>query len=200
MSDLTTESFLACLRRFIARRGKPTLMWSDHSTNFVGIFSRNYWNFYTPRKLTNRFLFQPRYYLAVHSWKSSSLWRIMGGCSEEPQDTHVLNSWKCQAKLWRTDNSSLTDRGMPEQSSTWYVTSLRKYSKWKQPSKNLHKGNVVVLREDGMVPTQWPIARIVETHQGKDGLVRVVTLKTKNGVHTRPATKVALLLSCEEHD
>ena len=84
--------------------------------------------------------------------------------------------------------------------SSEYVTNLRKYSKWKQLSKNLHKGDVVVLREDGMVPTQWPIARIVETHQGKDGLVRVVTLKTKNGVYTRPATKVALLLSCEEHD
>ncbi len=31
--DLTTESFIACLRRFIA---KPTLIWSDHGTNFVG--------------------------------------------------------------------------------------------------------------------------------------------------------------------
>ena len=26
VSDLTSESFIACLRRFIARRGKPTLM------------------------------------------------------------------------------------------------------------------------------------------------------------------------------
>ncbi len=37
VSDLTSESFIACLRRFIARRGKPTLMWSDHGTNFVGV-------------------------------------------------------------------------------------------------------------------------------------------------------------------
>ena len=36
VSDLTTEAFLACLRRFISRRGKPTLIWSDHRTNFVG--------------------------------------------------------------------------------------------------------------------------------------------------------------------
>ena len=36
MSDLTTEAFIAALRRFIARRGKPALIWSDHGSNFVG--------------------------------------------------------------------------------------------------------------------------------------------------------------------
>ena len=36
VSDLTTEAFVACLRRFISRRGKPTVIWSDHGTNFVG--------------------------------------------------------------------------------------------------------------------------------------------------------------------
>ncbi|XP_055924888.1 uncharacterized protein LOC129956901 [Argiope bruennichi] len=34
--DLTTESFLACLRRFIARRSKPSIIWSDNATNFKG--------------------------------------------------------------------------------------------------------------------------------------------------------------------
>lgn len=33
VSDLT---FLACLRRFISRREKPNLIWSDHGTNFIG--------------------------------------------------------------------------------------------------------------------------------------------------------------------
>ena len=36
VSELTTEAFLAYLRHFISRPGKPTLIWSDHSTNFVG--------------------------------------------------------------------------------------------------------------------------------------------------------------------
>ena len=36
VSDLTTEAFLATLRRFVARRGKPSTIWSDHGTNFVG--------------------------------------------------------------------------------------------------------------------------------------------------------------------
>ena len=36
VSDFTTEAFLASLRRFIGRHGKPILIWSDHGTNFVG--------------------------------------------------------------------------------------------------------------------------------------------------------------------
>ena len=36
VSDLTTDAFIAALRRFIARRGHPSLIWSDHGTNFVG--------------------------------------------------------------------------------------------------------------------------------------------------------------------
>ena len=36
MCDLTTEAFTAALRRFIARRGCPALIWSDHGFNFVG--------------------------------------------------------------------------------------------------------------------------------------------------------------------
>lgn len=36
VSDLTTESFLASLKRFIARRGKPKEIHSDNATNFRG--------------------------------------------------------------------------------------------------------------------------------------------------------------------
>ena len=36
VSELTSTAFIATLRRFIARRGKPSVMWSDHGTNFVG--------------------------------------------------------------------------------------------------------------------------------------------------------------------
>ena len=36
VSDLTSEAIIAALRRFIARRGKPSVIWSDHGTNFTG--------------------------------------------------------------------------------------------------------------------------------------------------------------------
>ncbi|XP_050339953.1 uncharacterized protein LOC126766136 [Bactrocera neohumeralis] len=36
VKDLSTESFLAALRRFYCTRGKPKVIWSDNATNFVG--------------------------------------------------------------------------------------------------------------------------------------------------------------------
>ena len=36
VTDLSTAAFIATLRRFVGRRGKPSVMWSDHGTNFVG--------------------------------------------------------------------------------------------------------------------------------------------------------------------
>lgn len=79
-----------------------------------------------------------------------------------------------------------------------YLVALRKHSKWKHPSENLRVGDIVVLKEDNLVPSQWPIAKIVETNEGADGLVRVVTLKTKDGTYKRPVTKVAGLIPCEK--
>ncbi|XP_054709171.1 uncharacterized protein LOC129218872 [Uloborus diversus] len=42
VSDLSTGAFLACLRRFIGRRGKPSDIFSDNATNFKG--ARSYLN------------------------------------------------------------------------------------------------------------------------------------------------------------
>ncbi|GBN37485.1 hypothetical protein AVEN_26090-1 [Araneus ventricosus] len=36
VTDLTSEAFIACLKRFFARRGKSSSVYSDNATNFVG--------------------------------------------------------------------------------------------------------------------------------------------------------------------
>jgi len=36
VQDATTQAFIKCLRRFVARRGKPHNVYSDNGTNFVG--------------------------------------------------------------------------------------------------------------------------------------------------------------------
>lgn len=36
VTDLTTEAFISSLKRFVARRGLPTVIHSDNGTNFVG--------------------------------------------------------------------------------------------------------------------------------------------------------------------
>ena len=52
-------------------------------------------------------------------------------------------------------------------------------------------GDVVVLHEDGVVPTKWPI---VQTFTEKDGLVRLLTSRLKEVFSNAQFT--SLLYSC----
>ena len=81
--------------------------------------------------------------------------------------------------------------------STDYLATLRKHAKWHKPHRNLSVGDIVVLNEDGMIPTTWPLGRVVDVFTGKDKLVRVANVKTKNGIFKRPVHKLALLLPQE---
>ena len=58
-------------------------------------------------------------------------------------------------------------------------------------------GDNVVVQENNLAQTKWELARVIEVYPGKDGLVRVVTIRTSNGTYKRPVTKIALLLPTE---
>lgn len=74
-----------------------------------------------------------------------------------------------------------------------YLSRLQQRPKWTRTEKNVGKGNLVLLKDERLPPTQWALARITDTHEGTDGLIRVVTVKTKNGSFKRPITKICLL-------
>ena len=75
-----------------------------------------------------------------------------------------------------------------------YLSAINKYKKWRSPTRNIAIGDIVLLQESGLVPTKWPLGRVIETHPGKDALVRVVTVKTAQGCYKRPVSKVTVLL------
>lgn len=78
--------------------------------------------------------------------------------------------------------------------SSEYLTTLRKFSKVRQPGRNLQQNDIVVMQEENLVPTKWQLARVVDVHPGNDGIVRVATVKTSHGIYKRPVVKLALLL------
>ena len=259
VSDLTSAAFIACLRRFIARRGKPNCIWSDHSTNFMGA-SRELgdlarfleqqktkgdisefcssqgigWSFIPERAPHFGGLWES----AVKSTKTH-LKRVLGDARlnfkefstiltqvesclnsrplvPQPSDDDgidaltpghfligrplealpdPLSPFQSMATLRRWNLCQALTRHFWKRWSTEYFTSLRKFTKWHSPSRNAKAGDVVLLKEDGMTPTKWPLGRIVEIHPGRDDVVRVVTVRTTSGTYRRPVTKVALLLA-----
>ena len=64
-----------------------------------------------------------------------------------------------------------------------------------QDSKNFTVGDIVLMYEDNVVRSRWPMARVVGIEKGQDALVRGLQLKTDSGkIFRRPVQKVVLLL------
>ena len=52
-------------------------------------------------------------------------------------------------------------------------------NKWHSRRENLEIGDVVVLLGEKNIQGRWPLGRITELHPGRDGLVRMVTVKVQ---------------------
>ncbi|XP_058448668.1 uncharacterized protein LOC131428639 [Malaya genurostris] len=74
-----------------------------------------------------------------------------------------------------------------------YVRSLQVFTKWQKSASNVKVGDFVLLVGENDKPKQWPLGRIVEVHPGPDGLVRVASLKTGNGITQRDIRRIRLI-------
>jgi len=76
---------------------------------------------------------------------------------------------------------------------TEYLTQLQEKPKWKTPRPNLKINDLVLVKEDNLPPLKWNIGRVVDAFPGEDKCVRVVTVKTKDGLFKRPIVKLCKL-------
>lgn len=75
-----------------------------------------------------------------------------------------------------------------------YLNLLQQRSKWKMENPvHLKKGMLVLLVEGNEPSTAWKMARITELWPGRDGLTRIVTVRTANGTFKRSVTRICLL-------
>jgi hypothetical protein len=226
VSDLTSESFIGCLRRFISRRGYPELLWSDHGTNFVGAnreikelieflnelnTQKHIAEFCTTQHIDWKFIpehaphFGGLWEAAVKSFKTH-LKRVVGNVKltyEEmytvltqieaclnsrplvpvntPDDDgievltpgHFLigkplmslpdpaSSYQAVSLLRRWHLCQNLVRHFWHRWSSEYITTLQRHSKWFHPKRNFSVGDIVVVKEDGIVPTLWPLAKVI---------------------------------------
>ena len=48
----------------------------------------------------------------------------------------------------------------------------------------------MLVQDDDVKRKRWPLGRIMEVKPGKDGVVRVVTVKMREGSYVRPVAKL----------
>ena len=101
-----------------------------------------------------------------------------------PKEPSLLRNWEmCQSicqHFW-------------QRWSQEYLHTLQARTKWQVNKPNLQENDIVILKDAKTFSCHWPLAKILKTYPGKDGLVRVVTLKTATGTYKRPTAKLALL-------
>ena len=266
VSDLTSEAFIAALRRFIARRGKPRLIMSDHGTNFVGAHRElqemydflseqrtqgHIADFCSIRNIQWKFIperaphFGGLWEAAVKSMKFHFK-RVIGDTKLDFEElTTVLSqiesclnsrpltslpthdddgvecltpghfligqsletipdsafSYRSFSLLKRWDLCQSLVRHFWKRWSNEYLISLRRSNKWLLPSRNLQVNDIVILQDENLIPAKWPLAKVLQVYPGKDGIIRVATVKTSTGVYKRPVVKLVLLLpsDAQEH-
>ncbi|XP_043241080.1 uncharacterized protein LOC122391342 [Amphibalanus amphitrite] len=251
--SLSTDSFLMALRRFIARRGKPEVIYSDNGTNLRA----------GERELRR----------LIHEWNQQDIsdqlsqadiiWRFnppgaadMGGIWERMIGTvkralrtvlgrliitdevlhtviteaeavvnsrpltyvsseddglealtpnHLLLGYRTvclppgvfsdrdtsSRRLWR-QTQALADQFW----ARWlreYVPSLICRQKWTRETRNLARGDLVLLVEENMPRGRWPLGRVVEVMPGPDGRVRSARVRVHGGEVHRPVRRICVL-------
>jgi len=113
VSNLTAESFIACLKRFVTRRRKSSSIWSDCGTNYIG---------------ATRILKELHDFLINQMTKEANCkvcssqgipWHFIPEKSPilvasgrlSLKDSPRTDSWRLQAWLWRNMYCPFTDRG-----------------------------------------------------------------------------------------
>ncbi|XP_048005788.1 uncharacterized protein LOC125241373 [Leguminivora glycinivorella] len=100
--------------------------------------------------------------------------------TEQDERTRWHRTQKIHQDLWKRWQSE-------------YLCQLSVRSKWKQQQENLKINDIVIIHEPNLPSGKWAMGRVVQLHPGNDGLVRVVTLRTKSGIIKRPIVKLSLL-------
>jgi len=90
----------------------------------------------------------------------------------------VLHFWK----RWRAD----------------YLMTLQQRFKWAKKRDDLHAGDLVQIKDDNTDPNQWRLGRIIDTHSGDYGCVRIVSVRTQDGDLPRSIVKLCPILYNDE--
>ncbi|GFS68537.1 putative RNA-directed DNA polymerase from transposon X-element [Trichonephila clavipes] len=207
-SSLSTDAFLLSLRRFIARRGRPRVIYSDNGTNFRGAhgelsgidwekvlklatIQRIIWKFNPPTAAWwGGWWERPLTYLYENSDDlvplSPAMFlvenRNLGVPDIDYRDTVNLR------KRVRYRQKLLND--LRHRFRKEYLGLLIQNKNKKDPLSEVRLGEIVLIGDDIKKRMHWPLAKVIRLIPGKDGKIRTVELKTRTGTMLRPIQRV----------
>ncbi|XP_072401566.1 uncharacterized protein [Diabrotica undecimpunctata] len=187
VSDQSTQTFLSALKRFISRRGKPTQLMSDNGSNFTGAFNE------------------------LNALKGILNSRPLSPLSNDPFDLKPLTPShfligrpissipKDNISNERETGLHLHERLQFLQQHFWkrwsleYISELQQRQKWKV-NRSKVKINTLVLIKDRKLPSKkWFLGRVRDLYPGHDGVTRVISVQTSNGVLRRAVSNICPL-------
>ncbi|UYV63980.1 hypothetical protein LAZ67_2006240, partial [Cordylochernes scorpioides] len=206
-SDLTAETFLAALKRFISRRGRPTDIYSDKATNVKGASNilKERWKLFNAANIRDFSAIESInwHFIPPSAPNFGGLWEA----GIKSVKTILYKTMKSLGNAIRhdaeSDHSTLNLRSrwnliQPQRDYFWnrwsceYLHQLQERRKWKTSHPDVNIGDLVMLKEQDK-PLQWKLARIVQIFPGEDDHTRVVLLRTPKGLLKRPITKICPL-------
>ncbi|XP_055840854.1 uncharacterized protein LOC129908416 [Episyrphus balteatus] len=261
VSDMTTQAFLAAFRRFTARRGVCTEIYSDCGKNFVGANTElqkmmkaaeidwqhisttttnvgTKWNFIPPasphfgglweagvksvkfhlkRVVRNETLTFEELSTLLTEIEACLNSRPLCPVSDNIDDFEILTPAHFLfgtsahlipeadlaekiSNLDRWNKIQIAVHSFWKQWSSEYLARLQQRPKWLKTETQPKIGDLVLLKDERLPPSQWALARITSLIPGKDDLTRVVKIRTQSGEFKRPITKLCLLPSNKTSD
>lgn len=254
VTDLTSTGFIAAYRRFTARRGLCSDIYSDCGTNFIGAAKMLkqefdlykieqemaeslandgcHWHFIPPgspnfgglweagvksmkthlkRAVGNSMLTYEELSTCLHQIEAVLNSRPLCPISTNPDDLNVLTPGHFligepmvtppEPNLLVVSSGKLSKWQTIQQQfqSFWkrwhleYLSNLQQRPKWLMENRPLQVNDLVLIKDDRMPPSKWLLGRVIETTPGPDNIVRVASIRTKNGVIVRSMSKICIL-------
>ncbi|KAJ8867071.1 hypothetical protein PR048_032933 [Dryococelus australis] len=165
VSELTSQAFIAALKRFVSRRGRVSQIYSDNGSNFVRAnmdLHELKLLFETTDHQAGVNAFTPQKGIQCHFIP--------------PRAPHFGGLWEAGIKSFK-------------------YHLRRQSNKWTTETSKIQSGNLAILRQDGLPPLMWKIGIIQQAHPGPDELTRVVTIRTTQGTVKWSITKLCPLPS-----
>ena len=83
-----------------------------------------------------------------------------------------------------------------------YLQNLQKREKWNENERNLHNGDVVLMKDADLPRNEWPLAKVIDAIESEDQKVRKVKIQIfRDGIKKvffRPISELILLVESEK--